>query len=193
MEKGADQFWGGGSGFWVDPCSCENLCSVASLSCFYSQHWRLVVWIFGYTGFLIVWDMVWFSFLAFFLQGRRWSVRDRIQSHVECQNANLLFSICPFPYLLPSQPQVSGFTQRSHLLTTSYLPAAFRKRDLQLFLLISSICSQWILSCGGKSPPLSLSFNSAQSLLSSYAEPSQSHRLEVSGISYALIHLYFNQ
>lgn len=99
--------------------------------------------------------MAWFFFLAFFLQGRRWSVRDQIQPYVECQNANLLFSICPCPYLLPSQSQVSGFTQRSHLLTTSYLPATFRKRDLQLYLLISAICSKYSHVGGKKSTSLS--------------------------------------
>lgn len=104
-------------------------------------------------------------FFRFFLQGWSWSVTDLITS--QCQNIN--FSISPFPDLLPSQSQVSGFTQRSYLFTTlfvsttcSYLPL-FRNTHLELFLLISTVCSREILPFyatnilmwGKKIPPLS--------------------------------------
>lgn len=76
-------------GSWVDPCSCENLCSPPPSHVVALSIEGFVVWIFGYTAFLIVWDLVWFSFFALFFRDgvRQW----QIWSHARMLTYSSLF------------------------------------------------------------------------------------------------------
>lgn len=158
-------FWGV---FWFDdPCSCENLCSISSLSCCFSQHWGLGGWIFGYTDFLIVWDLMWFSFALLF-PSRTEPAGHRSN---QCQSANGPFSFFPFSYFLPSQIPLSGFTPRSHLCWCLLILSHFVRSPAVVTLTFSMHISPIFSPLGGSDCNLVFHFTSIQLFYSSVFSP----------------------
>lgn len=135
-------------------------------------------------------------FSRFFLQGRSWSVTDRIWSHPDARILTYfsLFLISLTYFLLSLRFQVShkGLTSPPLSLCLLFVPifyfleihtCNYSNWSLQYVLRKYCLFAQQIILCGGKTPPLFF-INSAQLLLSSYSESGHRHsyRLVVSGI-----------